>query len=81
MSKSKKQQLTTAYKVCDFCGDYNIKFCANCETEVEYNNRCPECNKFVKTTDCPECNGQSEEFTIGDSCSFYVGKHSIEETI
>ncbi len=72
-------KIKSAYKVCDYCGNYNLKFCANCETEVEHNNRCPECNKFVKVTDCPECNGYPEEFCVDDVCRFYVGKHSIEE--
>lgn len=77
--KKAKKQFTVACKVCDTCGNYDIKFCAKCETEVEHNNRCPECNKFVKTTECPECHGQPEEFNVGDNCSFYVGKHSVEE--
>ena len=79
MCKSKVNVHQTAYKICDVCGDYDVRFCANCQTEVESNNRCPQCNKFVKVTVCPECYGQPEEINVGDNLTFFISKHSIEE--
>lgn len=76
-----KKNITVAYKICENCNNYDILFCKNCQTEVIDYNRCPECNRFVKTTACPECcgYGYEEEYRVGDYCTFYVSAYSIQE--
>ena len=80
-SMSKSKIIEVAFKKCETCNDYNILFCKTCQTEVEGKNRCPECNRFVKTTPCPDCYGCGfeEEYRLGDYCSFYVSQYSIDE--
>lgn len=80
-SMSKIKTIEVAFKNCETCNSYNISFCKTCQTEVEGKNRCHECNRFVKTTTCPDCYGCGfeEEYRVGDYCSFYVSQYSIDE--
>lgn len=71
-----------AVKVCEECGGFSdAKFCANCGSEVDDYNRCGECNRFVKTTGCRSCFGEGHEgeYRVGDKCSLFVSRHSIQE--
>ncbi len=45
---------------CAACGEVDdgdeTRACAACGAEIEYGNRCSECNWFVSTTaKCPDC--------------------------
>lgn len=77
----KEEQSLVAYKVCESCGGYDSKFCKNCGAEVDEYNRCPDCNKFVKTESCPECGGMGheEEYRVGDKCQYFVSYLSNKE--
>lgn len=77
----KTEPIEVAFKVCETCNNYEISFCVNCHEEVSDYNRCPNCNKFVKTQPCPDCMGWGceEEYRAGDDIAFYVGVYSSAE--
>ncbi|HNG68563.1 MAG TPA: hypothetical protein PLP63_06445 [Saprospiraceae bacterium] len=76
-----KKVFDVAVKMCEECQGYDVSFCANCGSEVDAHNRCGECNRFVKTTPCTNCYGNAveAEYRVGDKCSLFVSRHSIQE--